>query len=311
YNAKTYRYRLTLFGVLHFLLVTLIYAISFNQHFETSPVLEFLDVVSPFLRRLTQLQLLFGLKIFLYNIYEMRMVNRVTNGVAEMLSSIKLKTTLTYWKEFISYSLLFSTFLLSIGFGLYIAYEMEFILPPLDHILVGVALFIPHFMLAGAVRYFTVGQWLFREILHTVEINFNEVTTFDINIKKSGSLETFVNNNTKSDRDFTLRKQLLMLVVLNSNCLLAGVYSIIYFKTYWYIMFGERAERAFYAAIYGIFVFIVCDYICILFSEISFNNVLQFLITLVISIIVIYQYLNDKIKLLDDRIDGSNSVEEE
>ncbi|XP_061394593.1 uncharacterized protein LOC133330137 [Musca vetustissima] len=59
----------------------------------------------------------------------------------------------------------FSNLLVAFGFGLYIAIEMKFELPPMDHILIAMSLFIPHFMVAGALRMHTLKLWLLRRKL--------------------------------------------------------------------------------------------------------------------------------------------------
>ncbi|XP_073811706.1 gustatory receptor-like 40a [Musca autumnalis] len=165
-DVKNQRYRLSLWSVIYFLCILVIYLISFEHHFEESALLKITLDLSPFLKNLLIFQIWLGLKTFIFCLIEWKFLTKVFNGLAEILiwgsgggpKGVTHKKDLQY--ELLTYMIFFATFIVAFGFGLYIAIEMKFELPPIDHIMIALALFVPHFMIAGCLRLHTLTLWL-------------------------------------------------------------------------------------------------------------------------------------------------------
>ncbi|XP_022234898.2 uncharacterized protein LOC111082949 [Drosophila obscura] len=286
-DSKTQRFRLSLPGIVHILVLAGIYAACIAQHFDaTSSMLTILQNVSKFLHGLTRLQLLLGVKVFVYAVYSSVRAVGVINPLLESLAG---KAASGFRKEeAMAYALLVSTFGVLLCFGFYIAYEMKFELPPLQDAMIGTALFMPHLCLAGSLRLYNILAWLTRDKLKEIQANVEEALA--VNGKKDElemactSLTVSVSNSS-SDNLESLRQQLqllgsrfgdffkamqhslLFLVTMNGNCLLFGIYSYIYYRNTWHVLFEDRKRRIFYAANASIYACIACDYLCLLLVQ--------------------------------------------
>ncbi|XP_058976650.1 uncharacterized protein LOC131801727 [Musca domestica] len=166
-DVKSQRYRVSLWSVLYFVGLLVIYLICFGHHFEESALLKITFDLSPFLKHLLLFQIWLGLKTFVFCMIEWTFLTKVFNGLLAVLVGTKAPQNASTAKkvireELLTYLIFFSTLLVAFAFGLYIAIEMKFVLPPMDHIMIALALFIPHFMVAGALRFHTLSLWLLR-----------------------------------------------------------------------------------------------------------------------------------------------------
>ncbi|XP_017486114.1 PREDICTED: uncharacterized protein LOC108374642 [Rhagoletis zephyria] len=392
FEPRTQRYHLSIWGIVNFIVLTLFYTICVNQHFINSPLLKIFHDVSPFFWHLIRVQLMLGLKIYIFRIFTMAEVGRACNSIARLSSRpFALKFSM---EEAFAYFLIFSTFLISLCFALYIAYEMEFKLPPWDNIFISFALFIPHFAVAGALKLYTINCWFLRENLRHLKTDVEDILgmeqlvtgeksaddkiEMDVNISATNTyvikpasdiLKQLEVHQNKIEQladnvqlaSVALEKELLLLLLMNSSCLLAGVYSLVYFKTSWHLFFSPSWKRIFYAANIAIYVLIFWDYLCLCTSVSFYNKVklqileriqvtlksgnmmekraraalkairdvltlelrlrlwngvkvnatnllmVHILLGLTISVVVMYQYINDQIISIVTRLDSAES----
>nr|XP_014086100.1 uncharacterized protein LOC106614731 [Bactrocera oleae] len=303
FDLKTQRYHISLWGLANFTALTLFYVICINQHFTRSPLLKIFHDVSPFFWQLIRAHLLLGLKIYIFRIFTMVAVGRACNGISGVCTRVfahKFKL-----KEAFAYILVFSTFAISLCFGAYIAYEMEFEMPPWDNIFVSFGLFIPHFAVAGALKLYTLNCCLLREELRQLKMGLQDMLmeqlTTDVKSVENGiemtasvsatnvCVKMKAMNFQKELAQYLKRfeqlaaevklvsvalgKDMLLLLLMNCTCLLAGVYSLVYFQTSWHLLFSPQWKRIFYASNIAIYVLISWDYICLCTSVWLFNKV--------------------------------------
>ncbi|XP_065370606.1 uncharacterized protein Grl40a [Calliphora vicina] len=308
YDRKSLHYRLQICGIVYFLILFLLYLICFCHHFESSSMLKLLLDMSPFLKDLVRLQVLLGLKAFVFCMIEWKNLTKISNDLVRILTeTLKRQDSFDMWEASI-YLMFFSTLMVAFTFGLYIAIELKFELPPLDHIMIGLGLFIPHLTVAGCLRLYTLGLCsikrelvIMRSILEehdddiisknlqsnvVVEIvnpvlnqNSNDFTLFYANISKRLD---FIAHYLKLF-DSVLQRQLGVLVGLNFNCLLAGVYGRVYFENSWNVLFTNRNRRIFYASNSAIFVCILLDYAILLITRWNFVRAKQNLYEIIVA----------------------------
>ncbi|XP_017081398.2 uncharacterized protein LOC108114797 [Drosophila eugracilis] len=379
FEKKTQRFRLSLPGVVFIFVLGCIYAACFAQHFDSSSsLLKVLRDVSPFLFGLTRMQLLLGAKVLAYAVY---CTVKSVGAVNSLVESLTSRDSGLKKDEVIAYVLLGSTFAILFGFVLYISFEMKFELPPLQDAMVGMALFLPHLILAGSMRLFIVLAWLSRGQLKQLKKNAEEElsahlskdedniasTSFTISTKSS-SVESLENLKRKLEvlgTNFgcftqSLQHSLIFLFALNGNCLLGGIYSLTYYWNTWHVIFEERKRRIFYAANASIYACIASDYVCLMWvlftmekERLNFIKCLDYFLAqrsslakkmrpltkdiksvlkrtfyfkfhslirfdlcyvvlmvsaqlLIISLVVIFHYLNDEILLLREELDSKN-----
>ncbi|XP_017095381.2 uncharacterized protein Grl40a [Drosophila bipectinata] len=286
YDIKSQRFLLSLPGVVNIFVLGCIYAGCFAQHFDTkSSLLKVLQDVSPFLFGLTRMQLLVGVKALSYAVYSSVKAIGAINSLVESLP----RNNNGFCKdEVIAYAMLGSTFGVLTSFGFYIAYEMKFELPPLQDAMIGAALFMPHWILAGSVRLYTILAWLTRGQMEHLQKNIEEVLSANMTKEEpnlASTSFTVSTSNTSLDYLESLRRRLeilgarfnyifkalqyslIFLFCLNFNCLLGGIYSFIYYRNTWHVLFEERKQRIFYAANASIYACIACDYLCLMFVQ--------------------------------------------
>ncbi|XP_017150913.1 uncharacterized protein LOC108161202 [Drosophila miranda] len=285
-DSKTQRFRLSLPWVVYILALGCIYAACFALHLDaSSSMLTILKNVSSFLFGLTRLQLFMGVNVFVYAVYSSVRAVGVINPLMESLAG---KASGFRKEEAVAYALLTSTFGIFLCFGFYIAYEMNFELPPLQDAMIGTALFIPHLCLAGSLRMYNILAWLTRGQLKEIQTNVEEAlgdslkkdeveissTSFTVSISNSNldSLESLhkqlVLLGTRFGRFFkAMQHSLLFLVTMNGNCLLVGIYSYVYYRNTWYVLFEDRKRKIFYAANASIYACIASDYVCLLLVQ--------------------------------------------
>ncbi|XP_017050391.1 uncharacterized protein LOC108094362 [Drosophila ficusphila] len=291
FEKKAQRFRLSLPGVVYIFVLGVIYAGCFSQHFDgSSSLLNVLNNVSPFLYELTRIQLYLGAKAFAYAVFSSVKSIGAINSLVESLPS---RDHAFKKDEVIAYVLLGSTFAILFVFMLYIAYEMKFELPPLQDAMIGLALFLPHLVLAGSVRLYIVLAWLSRGQLKELKKSVEEElranlateepntasTSFTISTKSS-SLENLESLKRKLEvlaanfRYFfqSLQHSLVFLFAMNGNCLLGGIYSFTYYWSTWNVIFEDRKRRIFYAANASIYACIASDYICLMFVMIMMER---------------------------------------
>ncbi|XP_017111322.1 uncharacterized protein LOC108135209 [Drosophila elegans] len=284
FEKKSQRFRLSLPGVVYVLVLGCIYAACFSRHFDpASSLLNVLNDVSPFLFGLARMQLLLGAKAFAYAVYSSV---KSVGAVNTLVESLPTRDRGFGKNEAIVYVLLSSTFGILFCFGLYIAYEMKFELPPLQDAMIGMALFLPHLILAGSVKLYMVLAFLsccqLKQLKKSVEEEFRAnlleaerdtaSTSFTVSPKNS-SLDNLDGLKRKlevlatSFRDFfqSLEHSLILLFAMNGNCLLVGIYSLTYYWNTWHVIFEDRKRRIFYAANASIYACIASDYISLMF----------------------------------------------
>lgn len=295
FDRKASRYNLTPWCVIYFLLLTLIYLICFAHHFENSALLKIVSDISPFLKNLIRFHVLLSLKTFVFFISEWKNISKINNGLVRLLNvSLKNKENCDK-QELLAYVLFFITFIIFFGFGLYIAIELNFELPPIDHIMINVALFLPHFIIAGSLRFYSLTLWLLKiELLSIKQLlrdtlnstaNQTGCTVIEISnpafdtTTNSNKLCGFYNQllqrvssmgNYLQAFDSVFQRQLGILISLNFNCVLAGFYSRLYFEKSWHVLFTNRIHRVFYAANSAIFACILVDYGVLLLCRLCF-----------------------------------------
>ncbi|KAH8292778.1 hypothetical protein KR054_005598, partial [Drosophila jambulina] len=283
FEQKSHRFRVSLPGVVHTFVLGCIYAACFSQHFDpTSPLLGVLKDVSPFLYGLTRMQLLLGVKAMSYAVYSsVRAIEKVNS----LVESLSIRDRRLSKDEAVAYALLGSTFGVLFCFALYISYEMKFELPPRQDVMIGTALFLPHLILSGSARLYNILAWLTRGELQ--QLKKNVLDELSANLAKDQATEastsfTISTVNTSLDTMEcqkrrleaigtryrcllkSLQCSLLLLFTLNGNCLLGGVYSYVYYRHTWHVLFEDRKQRIFYAANASIYACIASDYICLI-----------------------------------------------
>jgi len=159
-------------SVVYIFVLGVLYAACFSQHFDkTSSTLNVLKEISPFLFGLIRVQLALGAKAFAYAIYSSV---KSVGALNSLLKALPTRNSEFNKDEALAYLLLTSTFGILFCFAAYIAYEMKFELPPLPDAMLGMALFLPHLILAGSVRLYTVLSWLSRGQLKELKKNAEE-----------------------------------------------------------------------------------------------------------------------------------------
>lgn len=291
FDARLQSYRISLAGSINVFILACIYAGCFAQHFQPSAILKTLHDVSPFLYGLTRMQLLLSVKVFSYAIYKSARNVGVVNAFTESLPMKISNESKDFKEELIAYFLTFSTHFVLCCFGLYIGYEMEFKLPPLQDAMIGFALFLPHLVLAGALRFYCILTWLTRSRLKQLEsevdelLNSNKIKTemhpmTDITVAVEAiatpSTEDTFRSHCQQLQQLaarfgaifnSLQHSLLLLIGVNGNCLLFGIYACTYYSSTWHMLFEQRKRRIFYAGNALIYACIACDYICLLLSQ--------------------------------------------
>lgn len=286
FDVRLQSYRVSLAGALNVFVLACIYAGCFAQHFQPSAVLKTLHDVSPFLYGLTRMHLLLTVKVFSYAIYASVRSVGVVNVFTESLPTNKrgdLK------EELIAHGLIYSTHFILCCFGLYIGYEMEFKLPPLQDAMIGFALFLPHLVLAGALRLYCILAWLTRsrlgqletqaeELLNSLQIKteMHPMTDITVAVEAAASTEDNLRSHCQQLQQLgarfgaifgSLQHSLLLLLGVNGNCLLFGIYACTYYSSTWHVLFEQRKRRIFYAGNAAIYACIACDYLCLLISQ--------------------------------------------
>ncbi|KAI8118109.1 hypothetical protein CVS40_10150 [Lucilia cuprina] len=302
YDRKSLHYRITICGILYFLILILIYLICFCHHFENSGMLKMLLDMSVFLKDLVRLQVLLGLKAFIFCLLEWKSLNKISNGLIQICrATLKRQNSFDLF-EAIVYLMFFSTLIVGLIFALYIAIELKFELPPLDYIMIGMALFIPHFTLASSLRLYTLGLWCIKGEIYDLSKMLKEQDIDNVAESKSAVVVVEIVNpvfNQNSENanmqgfyakfsqrldciadflkvfDGTLQRQLGVLLGLNFNCFLAAAYGHVYFENFWKVLFTDRNRRIFYAAKTAIFVCILMDYAILLIMSWSFDRAKQ------------------------------------
>ncbi|KAH8410213.1 hypothetical protein KR009_008399 [Drosophila setifemur] len=291
FETKSQRFRLSLPGVVNIFIMGCVYAACFSQHFDpSSSLLNLLKDVSPFLFKLTRMHLLLGVKAFAYAVYSSF---RAVGAVNSLVESLPVRDRGVGKEEIAAYALLGSTFGILFCFGFYIAYEMKFELPPLQDARIGMALFLPHLVLAGTVRLYSILAWLTRGQLHHLKNSIDELLSANMLKEESNVASTSFTVTTSSssiDNLESLRRQLdilgarfrylfealenslVLLFVMNGNCLLGGIYSLIYYRNTWNVLFEDRKKRIFYAANASIYACIACDYFCLMIVQFSIKK---------------------------------------
>ncbi|XP_037825117.1 uncharacterized protein LOC119613231 isoform X2 [Lucilia sericata] len=262
-----------------------------------------------FLKDLVRLQVLLGLKAFIFCVLEWKNLNKISNGLIQICRETLKRQNSFDLSEAIVYLMFFSTLMVGLTFGLYIAIELKFELPPLDHIMIGMALFIPHFTLASCLRLYTLGLWCIKGEMFDISKMLKEQDIEIVAESKSAVVVVEIVNpvfnqnsgNTNmhgfygklSQRldciadflkvfDGTLQRQLGVLLGLNFNCFLAGTYGHVYFENFWKVLFTDRNRRIFYVANAAIFVCILMDYAILLITSWSFNRAKQNLYNMIV-----------------------------
>ncbi|KAM7343039.1 gustatory receptor-like 40a isoform 2-T2 [Cochliomyia hominivorax] len=298
YDCKSLHYRLTIWAIPYFLIIYLIYLICLCHHFERSAMLKIFLDISPFLSNLVRMHVLLGLKVFIFCLIEWKDLTKIFNNLIRLTGdAIKREKSFDRWEGLV-YLIFFSTLMVVLGIGLYIAIEMNFELPPMDHIMIAMALFIPHFTLAGCLRLYSLGLWLIGRELEILTKYLKDqekcenrelITEVVIEIVNPVLRENSINTNlsgfygTVCKRlevivDFmklfesVLQRQLGVLIGLNFNCILAGAYGRVYFANSWYILFTQRNRRIFYASNSAIFICILMDYAILLAARWYFDR---------------------------------------
>ncbi|XP_033173137.1 uncharacterized protein LOC117150384 isoform X1 [Drosophila mauritiana] len=278
FEKKSHRFRLSLPSVVYIFVLGVVYAACFSQHFDkSSSTLKVLKDISPFLFGLIRVQLALGAKAFAYAIYSSV---KSVGAINSLLKALPSRNSQFTQDEALAYLLLTSTFGILFCFAAYIAYEMKFELPPLPDAMLGMALLLPHFILAGSVRLYTVLSWLSRGQLKELKKNAGEELRANLT-KDPGNIasalftvstESLENLKTKLEileANFcifaqSLKHSMLFLFAMHANCLLGGFYTLTYYWNTWYVLFEDRKRRIFYAANASIYASIASDYICLM-----------------------------------------------
>ncbi|EDW80354.2 uncharacterized protein Dwil_GK18718 [Drosophila willistoni] len=327
FDRKSRRFEISLIAVVNVFVLGCLYAACFAQHFRPSSMLKVLHDVSPLLYGLTRVQLMLGLKVFAYAIYSSA---RAVVGINSLIESFPADGRALNKAESIAYGFLGSTLSVLFGFGVYIAYKMDFKLPLLQEAMIGMALFLPHLALGGSVRLYCILAWLScvrlkqlkREVVEEFSTNLKRdeadsaSTSFSISqppVTRSNSdglelkrrqLESLRNRFNFFFRD--MQFSLLFLCTINANCLLSGAYSYVNFTNSWHLLFEERKQRIFYAANASIYACIGCDYMCLLLAQVLMEKELLLLQCLTIALVIVFHYLNDEIIQLKEQLESMN-----
>ncbi|XP_033149830.1 uncharacterized protein LOC108596071 [Drosophila busckii] len=273
FDLKQQRYRLAWPCALHILLLCGIYAACFAQHFERSSLLQLLHDVSPFLHGLTRLQLLLGLKVFAYALYASLRVVGVASELTTLLPLQRGRAKVQ--QQLQALALLCGSLLLLLSFGIYIGYELNFELPPRQHVMIAAALFMPHLALAGALRFYNMLSWLLQQQLQ--QLQSQVATSSELELQAQWQLLQQLTQHFA--RLFNnVQHSLLLLLSLNFNCLLAAVHSFVFYRSSWHLLFDERHRRIFYAGNACIYACICSDYATLLWTQHSLQQ--QFMLQL-------------------------------
>ncbi|EDW37186.1 GL25665 [Drosophila persimilis] len=285
-DSKTQRFRLSLTGVVYILALGCIYAACFAQHLDaSSSMLTILKNVSSFLFGLTRLQLFMGVNVFVYAVYSSVRAVGVINPLMESLAGKGEWIPERRGHGVCSLDLYFwDTPLLWLLHCL--RNEFRAASPSRRHDWNGylyttslscrIPEIVQHFGLANA--------WKLKEIQTNVEealgdsLKKDEVeissTSFTVSVSNSSleSLESLhkqlVLLGTRFGRFFkAMQHSLLFLVTMNGNCLLVGIYSYVYYRNFWHVLFEDRKRRIFYAANASIYACIASDYVCLLLVQ--------------------------------------------
>lgn len=279
YNPKQKTFTCSLWALMGFVITALTYGICFQHHFEVSSILKITHDVSPFLGHLIRLQVLLGVKGYIFCIIQWKQINNVSNNLLGLLPENVFDYEDTKWKrsELIYYFALFSTLVVAFVIGLYIAIEMKFELPPLDTIMIAVALFVPHLMLSGSLKIYLLSLWFIRQEFINMISDFKIGSTLDdlnLNVKIIQRLNSI--SAKFQSISTTIQKHLLVYFGLNFNALLYSTYSIFYFEKLWYILFEGRYKRIFYAANSLIYISIFLDYILLMVFKVCMDTQVSF-----------------------------------
>lgn len=290
FDRKSQSYRISLGWVFNVLALACTYVSCFAEHFKTSTVLKVLHDASPFLYGLMRMQLFLGLKAFCYAIYASWRAVGVASKLTESLPLTSGARRRWPLEEVVAYFLLLSTNFTLFFFCLYIGYEMNFELPPLQEAMIGTALFMPHLILAGSLRFYCTLAWITRTRLRQLKNELDELLRGNqvkhepelvagtslamTSIAPSGTdtLKCLSEQLQQLGARFgacfnSLQRSLLLLFGLNGNGLLFGVYAYVYFSSTWHVMFPDRKQRVFYASNALIYSCIACDYLCLLLVQ--------------------------------------------
>lgn len=292
FDKKTQTYRISLGWVINVLCLACTYVACFAEHFQPLPVLKVMQDASPFLYGLMRMQLFLGAKAFCYAIYASWRAVGVANDLTESLPALSSNETRRRWplEELVAYFLLLSTNFTLFFFCLYIGYEMDFELPPLKEAMIGTALFMPHLILAGSLRFYCILTWITRSRLRQLKDQLDELLSQSpakTELELVGGTALAMSSIAPPDTDGmqclseqlqqlgtrfgacfdSLQRSLLLLLGLNGNGLLFGIYANVYYHSTWHLLFTGRSHRVFLASNALIFACIACDYLCLLLVQ--------------------------------------------
>lgn len=290
FDRKSQSYRIAVGWIINVLCLACTYVGCFAEHFKTSTVLKVMQDASPFLYGLMRMQLFLGVKAFCYAIYASW---RTVDVASELTKSLPMTNGAPRrWplEELVAYFLLFSTNFTLFFFCLYIGYEMNFELPPLHEAMIGTALFMPHLILAGSLRFYCTLAWITRTRLRQLKNELDDLLSGsqvknepELVAGTSLAMPSMAPSGTDSLKCLSeqlqqlgarfgacfnsLQRSLLLLFGLNGNALLFGVYACVYYSSTWHVMFPDRKQRVFYASNALIYSCIACDYLCLLLVQ--------------------------------------------
>lgn len=290
FDRKSQSYRIALSWVINVFCLACSYVGCFAEHFKTSTVLKVMQDASPFLYGLMRMQLFLGLKAFCYAIYASWHTVGVASELTESLPMTSGARRRWSLEELVAYFLLFSTNFTLFFFCLYIGYEMNFELPPLQEAMIVTALFMPHLILAGSLRFYCTLAWITRTRLRQLRNELDDLLSgsqvkndLELVAGTSLAMTSIATSGTDSLKCLSeqlqqlgarfgacfnsLQRSLLLLFGLNGTALLFGVYAYVYYSSTWHVMFPDRKQRVFYASNALIYSCIACDYLCLLLVQ--------------------------------------------
>lgn len=265
------------------------YLVCFYQHFRGIEILETIAEVSPVISWCMRTHLLVGIKIATLIIFQYRKFARLSNRVLRVPFKGTQKFTLN---ELIAYLLMFATVLINFAVGIFNVVKLRHRRMPFTNVMLLSALFLPHFALAGCVKYLNTLIWMltgfFAEIREEIDQSTDRILSVD---ESNGTAITLTNNNDTIkhqtvgfvDRLDTLitivnklngrvQKQLYSLIGMNVICLVFASYSLVYYNTTWYSIASDEFASVLKVSCFSVYVCVLVDYFCLGFCNSRFER---------------------------------------
>lgn len=280
--------RISFIPVLYACGALIMYLICFYQHFKDIEILETIGEFSSVISWCIRTHLLLGMKIVLLIMFQFKKFARLSNRLLKVPFKGTEKFTLN---ETIAYLLMFSTVLINFAVGIYDMVKLRHHSMPFSNVMLFAALYLPHFALAGCVKYLNTLIWIFTCYFKELRCEIDQPAERILSVDDVDGITLTISNNNNDavkqtvgfvDRLETLiiivnklngrvQKQLYSFIGMNVICLVFASYSLVNYNTSWYSVTSDEFGSALKVSCISVYVCVLVDYFCLGFCNSRFE----------------------------------------